>query len=227
MKWPNKKYKIGENHLCRSVFFVTQISQMTQIFSHGIFFIGCHGIYSEVSCCGDYSRIFADATCPVVADTPWDWKMSHRFHRFTQIFLGTFFLSRRFRRWRRFFLMGFFSSDATEFIRRFPAAAITHGFSRMRPVRSLQIPPETGKCPTDFTDLHRFFLGRFFCHADFADDADFFSWDFFHRMPRNLFGDFLLWRLLTDFRRCDLSGRCRYPLRLDKEIHQRFHRKSV
>ena len=111
--------------------------------------------------------------------------------------------------------MGFFSSDATEFIRRFPAAAITHGFSRMRPVRSLQIPPETGKCPTDFTDLHRFFLGRFFCHADFADDADFFSWDFFHRMPRNLFGGFLLRRLLTDFRGCDLSGRCRYPLRLE------------
>ena len=50
---------------------------------------------------------------------------------------------------------------------------------------------------------------------------------FFHRMPRNLFGGFLLRRLLTDFRRCDLSGRCRYPLRLDKEIHQRFHRKSV
>ena len=29
-----------------------------------------------------------------------------------------------------------------------------------------------------------FFLGRFFCHADFADDADFFI----HRMTRNLFG---------------------------------------
>ena len=57
------------------LFFVTQISQMTQIFSHGIFF----------------------------------------------------------------------SSDATEFIRRFPAVAITHGFSQMRPVRSLQIPPETGQ----------------------------------------------------------------------------------
>ena len=38
-----------------------------------------------------------------------------------------------------------FSSDDTEFIRRFPAKAITHGFSRMRPVRSLQIPPETDK----------------------------------------------------------------------------------
>ena len=83
-------------------------------------------------------------------------------------------------------------------------------------------------CPTDFTDIHRYLLGRFFSHADFADDADFFSWDFFiHRTTRNLFGGFLLRRLLTDFRGCDLSGRCRYPLRLDKEIHQRFHKKSV
>ena len=194
------------------------------------------------------------------------------------------------------FFIGIFSSDDTEFILRFPAVAITHGFSQMRPVRSLQIPPEVGKSPTDFTDIHRF-LGDVFCHADFADDADFssgifslddtefilrfpavaithgfsqmrpvrslqipqrlenvpqisqiytdfswdifwvtqisqmtqifFSWDFIHRMTRTLFGDFLLWRLLTDFRGCDLSGRCRYPLRLDKKIHQRFHRKSV
>ena len=51
--------------------------------------------------------------------------------------------------------------------------AITHGFSQRRPIRSVQIPPELGKSPTDFTDIHRFFLGLFFCHADFADDADF------------------------------------------------------
>ena len=31
----------------------------------------------------------------------------------------------------------------------------------------------SGICPTDFTDLHRFFVGGF-GHADFADDADFF-----------------------------------------------------
>ena len=68
-----------------------------------------------------------------------------------------------------------------------------------------------------------------------------FSWDVFfvtqisqmtqiffhHRMTRNLFGYFLLRRLLTEFRRCDLFGRCRFPLRLDREIHQRFHKKSV
>ena len=70
-----------------------------------------------------------------------------------------------------FFHRGFFSSDFTEFIRRFPAEAITHGFSRMRPVRSLQIPPEVGKSPTDFTDLHRFWTCSVFgkMHADFAD----------------------------------------------------------
>ena len=112
MKWPNKKYKIGENHLCRSVFLVTQISQMRPVrslqippevgksptdftdihryllgrflshadfaddadfFSWDFLFIGFHGIYSEVDCWDDYSRIFADATCPVIADTPWDW----------------------------------------------------------------------------------------------------------------------------------------------------------
>ena len=121
-----------------------------------------------------------------------------------------------------------------------PDEAITHGFSQRRPIRSVQIPLRLEKvpqisqiytdffigvfCPTDFTDIHRFFLGRFFCHADFADDADFFLMGFFiHRMTRNLFGDFLLRRLLTDFRGCDLSGRYRYPLRLTK----RFTRDSI
>ena len=125
------------------------------------------------------------------------------------------------------FYRGFFSSDDTEFIRRFPAETITHGFSQMRPVRSLQIPPESGKSPTDFTDLHRFFLGRFFVTQISQMTQIFFSWDFIHRTTQNLFGDFLLRRLLTEFRGGDLSGRCRYPLGSDKEIHQRFHKKSV
>ena len=43
-------------------------------------------------------------------------------------------------------------------------------------------------------------------------------------MTRNLFGGFLLRRLLTDLRRGDLFGRYRYPLRSDKAIHQRFHK---
>ena len=48
------------------IILVPQISQIYTDF----FFIGYHGIYSEVSCGGDYSRIFAEATCSVVADTP-------------------------------------------------------------------------------------------------------------------------------------------------------------
>ena len=54
----------------------------------------------------------------------------------------------------------------------------------------------------------------FFFFMFFALEA-FFMGDFFHRMTRNLFGDFLLRRLLTDFRGCDLFGRCRYPLRVE------------
>ena len=59
--------------------------------------------------------------------------------------------------------------------------------------------------------LHGRFFSSDFCHADFADDADFFI----HRMMRNLFGGFLLKRLLTEFRGGDLFGRCRYPLSVE------------
>ncbi len=127
------------------------------IFFIGIFFIGCHGIYSEISCCVDYSRIFADATCPVVADTPEVGKSPTDFTDLHRFFLGRFFVTQISQMTQIFFSSGFFSSDATEFIRRFPAASITHGFSRMRPVRSLQIPLRLEKVPqisqiyTDFS----------------------------------------------------------------------------
>ena len=90
----------------------------------------------------DYSRILAEATYSVGADTNWGWKKSHRFHRYTQIFLGTFFKV------------------------------------------------------TQISQMTQIF--------------------FIHRMTRNLFGDFLRRQLLTDFHGGDLSGRCRYPLRLEK-----------
>ena len=92
---------------------------------------------------------------PEVGKSPTDFTDLHRF------FLGRFFVT-QISQMTQIFSHGILSSDDTEFIRRFPAASITHGFLRMRPVRSLQIPPEVGKSPTDFTDLHRFFLGRFF-----------------------------------------------------------------
>ena len=78
-------------------------------------------------------------------------------------------------------------------------------FGRCRyPLRSEKV-PQISQIYTDFS------WDVFFSHADFADDAD-----FFHRMTRNLFGDFLLKRLLTEFRGGDLFGRCRYPLRVEK-----------
>ena len=142
------------------------------------FFIGRHGIYSEISCCGDYSRNFADATCPVVADTPEVGKCPTDFTDLHRFFLGRF-LSRRFRRFRRFFFhRDFFSSDATEFILRFPAAAITHGISQMRPVRSLQIPQRLENVP-QISQIYTDFSWDVFCHADFADDADFFLMGFY------------------------------------------------
>ena len=143
---------------------------------------------------------------------------------YTDFSWDVFFVTQISQMTQIFFSWDFFSSDFTEIIRRLTAAAITHGFSRMRPVRSLQIPPEVGKSPTDFTDIHRFFLGRFFVTQISQMTQIFFSHGiFFHRTTRNLFGEFLLRRLLTDFRGCDLSGRCRYPLRLTK----RFTRDSI
>ena len=80
------------------------------------------------------------------------------------------------------------------------ATSITHGFTRRRPVRSLQIPPESGICPTDFTDLHRFFVGGF-GHADFADDADFFHRVFFSSDFTELIRRFLAMSITHGFTR--------------------------
>ena len=94
---------------------------------------------------------------------------------YTDFSWDVFFVTQISQMTQIFFSWDFYSSDDTEFIRRFPAEAITHGFSRMRPVRSLQIPPEIGQSPTDFTDIHRFWTCSVFGkkHADFADDAVF------------------------------------------------------
>jgi len=123
------------------VFCHADFADDADFFLIGDFFIGRHGIYSEISCCGDYSRIFADAICPVVADTPEVGKSPTDFTDLHRFFLGCFFVT-QISQMTQIFSHGILSSDDTEFIRRFPAVAITHGFSRMRPVRSLQIPPE-------------------------------------------------------------------------------------
>ena len=86
-----------------------------------------------------------------------------------------------------------------------PDKAINHGFSQRRPIRSMQIPTEVGKSPTDFTDIHRFFIRSFLSRRFFL----FIGW---HGIYSEVF---LMRRLHTDFRGGDLSGRCRYPLELE------------
>ena len=115
----------------------------------------------------------------------------------------------------------FCSSDDTELIRRFLLWRLLTDLRGGGLFGRYRYPLVSGICPTDFTDLHRFFVGGF-GHADFADDADFFSSDDTEFIRR-----FLLWRLLMDFRGCNLFGRYRYPLRSDKAIHLRSHKKSV
>ena len=111
-----------------------------------------------------YTDFFIGVFCPT------DFTDLHRF------FLGRFFVT-QISQMTQIFSHGILSSDDTEFIRRFPAASITHGFSRMRSVRSLQIPLRLEKVP-QISQIYTDFSWDVFCHADFADDADFFSWDF-------------------------------------------------
>ena len=171
MKWPNKKYKIGENHLCRSVFFVTQISQI-----YTDFFIG-------VSLVPQISQKYTDFS--------WDVFFSHAdFADDADFFSWDFFIHRMPRNLFGGWLLRRLLTD-------FRGCDL---YGRCRYPLRVENVPQISQIYTDF-----------------------FSWDFFHRMPRNLFGGFLLRRLLTDFRGCDLSGRCRYPWDWTK----RFTRDSI
>ena len=123
------------------------------------------------------------------------------------------------------FLMGFFSSEflSRSFFHR-TTRNLFGDFLLRRLLTDFRGCDLSGRCRyplrvenvPQISQIYTDFSWDVFCHADFADDADFFHRDFIHRTTRNLFGDFLLRRLLTEFRRCDLSGRCRYPLRLEK-----------
>ena len=73
--------------------------------------------------------------------------LSHRFHRYTQIFFIMIFF------------IGFHGG-----IGGILAYRITHGFSR-----------NFGRWPM----ARALYMLLFFCHADFADDADFSSWGLF------------------------------------------------
>ena len=111
------------------------------------------------SCLSDYSRIFADIW-PLA--NGWRPKYSlivfvTQISQMTQIFLrGSFFVPQISQIYTDFLHHDFSSSDFTDESEGILACRITHGISRMWPVRSLQIPPEVGQSPTDSTDLHRY-----------------------------------------------------------------------
>ena len=116
------------------------------------------------SCLSDYSRIFADIWplangwrplyAPVVfchvdfaddADfSSWKFFLSHRFHRYTQIFFIMIFLHRISRMNRRHSCLSDYSRNFAEL---WPLA------NGWRPIYAPVV-----FCPTDFTDIHRFFM---------------------------------------------------------------------
>ena len=86
--------------------------------------------------------------------------LSHRFHRFTQIFFIMIFLHRISRMNRRHSCLSDYSRNFAEF---WPLA------NGSRPIYAPVV---------------------FFCHADFADDADFSSWDYFVPQISQIYTDF-------------------------------------
>ena len=90
----------------------------------------------------------------------------------------TDFLHRKI--FHRIIFMGDFSSDFTDESEGILAYRITHGFSRI-----FGLWPMAGA---------RYMLLLFFCHADFADDADFSSWKGFVPQISQIITDFL-WNL--------------------------------
>ena len=75
----------------------------------------------------------------------------------------------------RIFIGDFYSSEDAEFIRRHSCYRITHGFSRI-----------FGRWP--MAGARNVLI--LFCHADFADDANFSSWEFFVPQISQIFTDF-------------------------------------
>ena len=108
-------------------------------------FIGLHGIYSEVflmrRLLTDFRRgdLFGRCRYPLRLE---------KVPQISQIYTDF--------SWDVFFCHADFADDADFFIHRMtrnlfggiPDKAITHGFSQRRPVRSVQIPPGIGICPT-------------------------------------------------------------------------------
>ena len=116
------------------------------------------------SCLSDYSRIFADIW-PLA--NGWRPKYSlivfvTQISQMTQIFLrGSFFLSHRFRRYTQIFFIMIFLHRISRMNRRHSCLSdYSRNFAELWPLangwRPIYAPVVF--CPTDFTDIHRFFM---------------------------------------------------------------------
>ena len=154
----------------------------TQIFFIMIFLHRISRMNRRHSCLSDYSRIFAELWplangsrpiyAPVVLVTQISLMtqiflrgrvLSHRFHRYAQIFFIMIFLHRISRMIGRHSCLPDYSRNFAEF---WPLA------NGLRPIYAPVV----------------------FCHADFADDADFSSWKDFVPQISQIYTDFL-WNL--------------------------------
>ena len=194
--------------------------------------------------------------------------LSHRFHRYTQIFFIMIFLHRISRRNRKAFLLAGLLTDFRGILAAGQWLApdiCSCCFGHADFADDADFSSWEGFCPTDFTDIHRFFSSWFFfigfhgwseaflliglltdfrrtlaagqwlapdicscCfgHADFADDADFSSWEGFVPQISQICTDFLwnLWWISLS----NLRGYLQRPDRshLRKSVSNRHSRKS-
>ena len=93
-----------------------------------------------------------------------------------------------------------------------PDETINHGFSQKRPIRPVQIPLRLEKVP-QISQIYTDFSWDVFFVTQISHMTQIFLFIGLHGIYSEVF---LMRRLITDFRGGDLSGRCRYPLRLEK-----------
>ena len=145
----------------RGIIFVTQISQMTQIFLRGIIFVPQISQMTQIFLRG---IIFVPQISQIYTDfSSWDYFchadfadlhrfffvglfLSHRFHRFTQIFLRGIIFVPQISQMTQIFLRGIiFVPQISQIYTDFSSWDYF--------------------CPADFTDIHRFFfVGLFLSH---------------------------------------------------------------
>ena len=148
-------------------FCPTDFTDLHRYSSSWFFFIGFHG---------GIGGILVDRITHGISRNFGRWPMARA------LYLLLLFLSRRFRWWRRFFFVeGFCPTDFTDIHRFYSSWFFFIGFHRWIGRHS---------CLSDYSRIFAelwplangsrpIYTPVVFCHADFADDADFSSWEGF------------------------------------------------